>query len=67
MTWGEWVDSEYNTDGFYILEKYNYKYVFFSNGDYVTSIISGVVGESEIIQPISYNRFIPDDNSGGVD
>ena len=65
MTWEEWINSEYNTDGFYISEKYNYKYVFFSNADFVMSTTGGVVDSNVIIKPIKYTSFTDTGGGGG--
>jgi hypothetical protein len=63
MTWEDWVNSEYNTNGFYVSEKYNFNYVFFSNGDFVMESEGGVVEPNQSIKPINYLRFI--DTAGG--
>lgn len=34
MTWEEWVNSKYNTDGYYIYPDTNYDYIVSQNGDY---------------------------------
>lgn len=57
MTWEEWINSGYNTDGFYISEYNNYKYVFFSNGDFIVEGSNGILLPNVIIKPINYSRF----------
>lgn len=67
MTWEEWVNSEYNTNGFYVSEKYNHKYVFFDNGDFVISHSSGVVTPDEIIKSVTiYDGFTDNGGGGGL-
>lgn len=45
MTWKEWVDSSYNTTGFY----YNSNYIFSSAGEFVQDSSSYEVGKNDII------------------
>lgn len=51
MTWEEWVDSEYNTDGYYITED---RMIRLSQYQTVVVDINNVVKSSDIILNISY-------------
>lgn len=65
MTWEQWINSKYNTNGFYIYEKYNYEYIAFSNGDTVISTNGAGVFSTEIVKPINYGRHIYNDDELG--
>jgi hypothetical protein len=46
MTWGEWVSSVYNTDGFYIGSDgyvYNSSNLYIPNGHYTLEIINNYI------------------------
>ena len=62
MTWSQWVNSSYNTGGFYIRDLTTY--VYFPNGSYVSTegFAGDTVGKSEtIITNGTYYTF----SSGG--
>lgn len=62
MTWAEWVNSEYNTKGFYIsngLVIYNNNYVRYQS-------TGGPVGDSELILKNEYYSVMSGGGGGGA-
>lgn len=59
MTWAEWVNSEYNTDGWYV-DEYDGK-VYNANNEYLTTSSTTVYRDDKIIANETYyrNTLIP--------